>query len=91
MRQVRQGIFGHQRHVGRGTVPHKFSLIIRKTERLTKEIEPPSYTLNIYIYIYIYIYIHVCVIPFIKIILTGLPVIVLHVLRRAEVGLKIII
>ena len=87
IRQVRQGIFGHQRHVGRGTVPHKFSLIIRKTERLTKEIEPPSYTLNIYIYIYI----HVCVIPFIKIILTGLPVIVLHVLRRAEVGLKIII
>lgn len=71
--------------MGRGTVPHKFSLIIRKTERLTKEIEPPTYTLNIYIYIY------VCVIPFIKIILTGLPVIVLHVLRRAEVGLKIII
>ena len=34
---------------------------------------------------------YVCVIPFIKIILTGLPVIVLHVLRRAEVGLKIII
>ena len=60
--------------MGRGTVPHKFSLIIR---------EPPTYTLNIYIY--------VCVIPFIKIILTGLPVIVLHVLRRAEVGLKIII
>ena len=55
IRQVRQGIFGHQRHVGRGTVPHKFSLIIRKTERLTKEIEPPTYTLNIYIYIYIYI------------------------------------
>ena len=72
--------------MGRGTVPHKFSLIIRKTERLTKEIEPPTYTLNIYIYIYIY----VCVIPFNKIILTGLPVIVLHVLRRAEVGLKII-
>lgn len=64
--------------MGRGTVPHKFSLIIRKTERLTKEIEPPTY-------------IYVCVIPFIKIILTGLPVIVLHVLRRAEVGLKIII
>ena len=50
IRQVRQGIFGHQRHV-----PHKFSLIIRKTERLTKEIKPPTYTLNIYIYIYMYV------------------------------------
>ena len=44
----------------------------------------------IYIYIYIYIYKYVYVIPFIRVILTGLPVIVLHVLRRAEVGLKII-